>query len=920
MRGNYLTLLLIAINAIAIATICTLNIDNFVLTTIGTPIHEVFTDSGTVMWIFGACLCQVMASITVSIQLAVEQFFKTTISPEDQFERALIAVLYTGPSVAIMIMINDDCIAIVFLAGHLMQAFAIFVLVIAFNQRLHPDHFPFWRFFVAEILVMVAAWSAIVGYGSKLLNIFNFCSVIFVFIGFSMFAFYGYLWFCKENISRKCWNSLIAMAGEQSDINGDDLSIHESYALLYTAAFWMMMVTATAVTFRYVADFTNFDAGAVLVFVFSFVLFGVLISIIPTQVAAMLLEHQRKRESRMKDQMHADIVKAKRGYMRYVSHEVRSPLGVVFTSLDLTIEDIDNGNFDLPKFKVEALRMKSSCESVLQILNDSMMTESVADGFFQIYTEKLRAVMSIFEILDPLGLLMKDKKCKLVVSCSVNDTICDKLFIFVDHHKIGQVLRNLVTNAVKYSPESATISVNIRYEPKERRPLGYSSGRIAPLTRDGADFERSKFNKDEELNGNLIIDVMDCGSGISEDKARKLFEETSQINTLGGDLQGGGGSGLKLWLSREIARLHNGSLEYRPRINGTGSIFTLSLPCSLSSAQDDCTGDSAEQVVKDTEPGVREEEVHPRPPVDVVTTKDSFEAGSAQRLFAIVPSAGGFGSFERLTRLSGEFTLADHSVDFSAMMGSHSWDREEGTESEVDARAGHVGGRCFPLPVIAETSSTSSRAGLHAVASQQESQRDVSSVQSDTRLNAAAVAAAAAVANGVLIAAQPEEAKSDMSRASVHSAAQPPPPPPPPLLRFLVVDDSELNRKIVIKIIERFFAASKQSDPTTPSYRISEDDDGAPAVQRMREALREDEHIDLVVMDNIMNGMNGPEAAQLMREAGYSGTIAGHTGNVSHKDVEDFISQGADLVLAKPLNKELLKKILDDLVNASASI
>ena len=65
--------------------------------------------------------------------------------------------------------------------------------------------------------------------------------------------------------------------------------------------------------------------------------------------------------------------------------------------------------------------------------------------------------------------------------------------------------------------------------------------------------------------------------------ARKLFEETSQINTLGGDLQGGGGSGLKLWLSREIARLHNGSLEYRPRINGTGSIFTLSLPCSLLS-------------------------------------------------------------------------------------------------------------------------------------------------------------------------------------------------------------------------------------------------------------------------------------------------------------------------------------------------
>jgi len=66
----------------------------------------------------------------------------------------------------------------------------------------------------------------------------------------------------------------------------------------------------------------------------------------------------------------------------------------------------------------------------------------------------------------------------------------------------------------------------------------------------------------------------------------------------------------------------------------------------------------------------------------------------------------------------------------------------------------------------------------------------------------------------------------------------------------------------------------------------------------------------LILMDNIMIQMHGPEAAVQMREAGYCGYIAGVTGNVFADDVKHFMDSGADCVLAKPLNLLALKDII----------
>ena len=130
-------------------------------------------------------------------------------------------------------------------------------------------------------------------------------------------------------------------------------------------------------------------------------------------------------------------------------------------------------------------------------------------------------------------------------------------------------------------------------------------------------------------------------------------------------------------------------------------------------------------------------------------------------------------------------------------------------------------------------------------------------------------------------------------------------------LRILVVDDFEMFRDIIIKAIKRHFKAAKMRDPTARSYEIIEADDGNVAVRHIHESMRgEQPAIDLVIMDNIMPHCCGPKAAQLMREAQYTGPIVGVTGNLLGEDVRDYVSHGANAVMKKPIPMKQLVKLL----------
>src|SRR3989440_10425132 len=110
----------------------------------------------------------------------------------------------------------------------------------------------------------------------------------------------------------------------------------------------------------------------------------------------------------------------------------------------------------------------------------------------------------------------------------------------VDPDRFQIVVRNLLSNAAKYSPPGTDITVDVRRD-----------GEVASVS------------------------VHDEGVGISKEDQKNLFTRFGRIET-SAHVQG---TGLGLWLSREIARMHAGDLTVDSRL-GTGSTFIFSVPLS----------------------------------------------------------------------------------------------------------------------------------------------------------------------------------------------------------------------------------------------------------------------------------------------------------------------------------------------------
>ena len=120
--------------------------------------------------------------------------------------------------------------------------------------------------------------------------------------------------------------------------------------------------------------------------------------------------------------------------------------------------------------------------------------------------------------------------------------------------------------------------------------------------------------------------------------------------------------------------------------------------------------------------------------------------------------------------------------------------------------------------------------------------------------------------------------------------------------RVLVVDDSTPNRKMLGRLLLRNHMDRVED--------VVEACDGEAAVREVEISMNEGRMFHAILMDFVMPNMDGPAAARRIRLLGYSGKIIGITGNTLPKDVEFFLSQGADRVLTKPVDINTLRKYL----------
>ncbi len=123
--------------------------------------------------------------------------------------------------------------------------------------------------------------------------------------------------------------------------------------------------------------------------------------------------------------------------------------------------------------------------------------------------------------------------------------------VSVDHQLFMQVLVNLIDNAIKYTPDSGTITVSAEIRTSEA-------------------FEGSDITSEE-----IIVDIKDTGIGIPMESQPRVFERFYRVDK--GRARAMGGTGLGLAITKHIVLCHNGRIWLESTL-GEGSVFHVAIP------------------------------------------------------------------------------------------------------------------------------------------------------------------------------------------------------------------------------------------------------------------------------------------------------------------------------------------------------
>jgi signal transduction histidine kinase len=225
----------------------------------------------------------------------------------------------------------------------------------------------------------------------------------------------------------------------------------------------------------------------------------------------------------------ADLEKAKTEFLNIASHELRGPMTVIKGYLTM-LEAGSLGDVS-PKARAVLPLLISKSDEVNWMIEQMIEASRLEEG--RLALKKQHGDIVQLTDLAIAGVRMLLAGHELEVDEPVSPIEAD-----VDPDRFQIIIRNLLSNAAKYSPVGTAITVRVR-----------RSGDIASVA------------------------VIDQGVGISATDQELLFTRFGRIETM----QHVAGTGLGLWLSREIARMHDGELGVESAA-GQGSTFLLTLP------------------------------------------------------------------------------------------------------------------------------------------------------------------------------------------------------------------------------------------------------------------------------------------------------------------------------------------------------
>jgi len=240
--------------------------------------------------------------------------------------------------------------------------------------------------------------------------------------------------------------------------------------------------------------------------------------------------------------------KFKSAFLANMSHELRTPLNSVLILAKLLA---DNREKNLNEKQTEYARViHKSGSDLLLLINDILDLSKIESGKIELNTEEIQ----LSELLNDLQNLFREFANEKGIHFSVKASADAPLSIQTDRMRLDQVLKNLLSNAFKFTPKEGTVMLE-----------------IAPAGSD-ISFKNQRLFAGEKV---ISISISDTGIGIPPEKQELIFEAFKQAD--GSTSRKYGGTGLGLAISKELTQMLGGDLAVSSE-EGKGSTFTVHLP------------------------------------------------------------------------------------------------------------------------------------------------------------------------------------------------------------------------------------------------------------------------------------------------------------------------------------------------------
>lgn len=237
--------------------------------------------------------------------------------------------------------------------------------------------------------------------------------------------------------------------------------------------------------------------------------------------------------SRQNDELQRTIIGRDKLYS-VIAHDLRSPIGSIRMVMNALVLNIPKETLDEDMYELLIMGNRLTEESFVLLDNLLKWTKSQTGRLNTVFQDNVEILPLIRGEVELSEVVAELKNIRIKLNGDTNAKVR------IDQDMIKTVLRNLVSNAIKFSNPASEVNVNIAEE-----------------------------------EGQLLISVVDHGEGISQENQDKLFKADSHFTSFGTDNEEG--SGLGLLLCKEFVTRNGGKIWFESK-EGEGSTFCFNIP------------------------------------------------------------------------------------------------------------------------------------------------------------------------------------------------------------------------------------------------------------------------------------------------------------------------------------------------------